>query len=411
MQSLTRNQIRLGIESFRSSKLRNFWTMSGIIIGVASVILVVGISEGVKHQISDQINRYGSNVITIQPSTVHVAGSSYYNIALLSGVNISGSLTSNDLQTVASTKGVKYAVPLSGMIAKVKGNTKATYQNGLVIGTNPNFLSAINQTMQYGQFLTDNDTLNNGVVIGYQTAIDLFDEDVPLGLPVTINGQQYTVRGVLNQFPATPLSNTAQFNKAVIITYANAQALTNGTITTYQILAKPKNTNQTDTIATNINNNLLNKHGGQSDFVVLNPSQAVAGNNAILDQITKLIFGLAAISLIVGGIGIMNVMLVSVSERMHEIGIRKAIGANNRQILNQFIIEATTLSVIGGIIGIILAFLIDGLLVLVTNLRPVISWQIVLISFFASIVVGIIFGTFPALKASSKDPIEALRLQ
>jgi putative ABC transport system permease protein len=306
------------------------------------------------------------------------------------------------------TKGVKEVAPLSGMTANVKGNL-SRYPNGLVIGTTPNFPSLLNQSMQYGTFLSNSDNQNNGVVLGNEAAIDLFNEDVPLGLSVYINGQQYYVRGVFDAFAATPLSSGAEFNKAVFIDYDNAESLTNNTITTYEILAKPSNPKQTTKVTKAIDSKLLSTHGGQSDFSVLDESQSAANSTAVLSLITRLIVGVAAISLVVGGIGIMNVMLVSVTERMHEIGIRKAIGATNRQILSQFMIEATMLSMIGGIIGVILAYFVDILLRIGTNLEPVIGWQIVVLAWLVSTAVGIVFGSFPALKAASKDPIDALR--
>ena len=142
---------------------------------------------------------------------------------------------------------------------------------------------------------------------------------------------------------------------------------------------------------------------------MLQQSQSVVGTNGVLELLTRLIAGVAAISLLVGGIGIMNVMLVSVAERTHEIGIRKAVGATNRQILSQFMIESSTLSFTGGVIGITLAYLIDLSLRLATNLQPLISWQIVVVASGVSLLVGIIFGSVPALKAARKDPIEALR--
>jgi putative ABC transport system permease protein len=408
MKSITKGQLKAGVDAVRLSKLRNFWTMLGIIIGVASVILVVAISEGVKQEINGHINHIGTDIITIQPDAVHASGSSLDSLSLLSGLSVSGTLSSADISRISNTKDVSQVAPLSAMTASVRGN-QSKYPSGLVVGTTPNFSSLLNQPMQYGSFLTSNDNQTNGVVLGNQAAIDLFNEDVPLGLPLTINGQQYVVRGVLDSFPATPLSSSAGFNKAVFIGYSNSENLTNNTITTYQILAKPDKPSETGAVTKDINNRLLSSHGGQADFSVLDQSDNLANSNAVLDLLTRLIVGVAAISLLVGGIGIMNVMLVSVTERMHEIGIRKALGATNRQILNQFMIEATMLSVIGGIIGIIVAYVVDIVLRTITNIEPVISWQIVGIAFLVSIVIGIVFGSFPALKAATKDPIDALR--
>ncbi len=410
MISLTKGQVKAGIDAVRRTKLRNFWTMLGIIIGVAAVITVVAISEGVKQQISGHINQTGNDVITVQPSDIKFNGSSYNSLALLSGLNVSGSLSNTDISRVSNSKGVGQIAPLSAMSADVKGN-QTSYKSGLVIGTYPDFADIVNNTMQYGSFLTTFDTQNNGVVLGNQAAIDLFNEDVPLGQQLIINGQAYTVKGILNPFPATPLSSSSAFNKAVFISYANSESLTNNTITTYEILVKPKNPSQTTDVTKAIYNNLLASHNGQANFSVLDQAQNLANTNEVLNLVTRLIIIVAGISLLVGGIGIMNVMLISVTERMHEIGIRKAVGATNRQILNQFMLESIMLSAVGGLIGVILAGVIDVVLRLVSNLQPVISVEVVLLAFLVSIVIGFVFGSIPALKAAKKDPIEALRAE
>jgi putative ABC transport system permease protein len=156
---------------------------------------------------------------------------------------------------------------------------------------------------------------------------------------------------------------------------------------------------------------LLKNHGGQEDFTVLKQDESLAVANTILNLITGLIAGIAAISLIVGGIGIMNIMLVSVIERTREIGIRKAIGATNRQILSQFMVESLVLSVVGAILGVLISIMVNYLIRIATTLTPVITLPIMVISVAVSIMVGLIFGITPALKAARKDPIEALRYE
>lgn len=410
MRSLTKGQIKAGIDAVRRTKLRNFWTMLGIIIGVASVISVVAISEGVKQQISGHISQTGNDVITVQPSTIKASGSSFNSLVLLSGLSVSGSLSNTDISRVANTPGVSQVAPLSAMSADVKGN-QSSFANGLVIGTYPDLPALVNNTMAYGSFLSDFDTQTNGVVLGNQAATDLFNEDVPLGQQLTINGQTYTVRGIFNPFPATPLSSSSAFNKAVFISYANSESLTNNSITTYEILAKPKDPSDTSSVTKAIYNNLLASHNGQADFNVYDQAQNLANSSAVLNLVTRLIIIVAAISLLVGGIGIMNVMLVSVTERMHEIGIRKAVGATNRQILNQFMLESIMLSAVGGLVGIILALFIDIALRVTSNLQPVISLEVVLLACAVSVAIGIVFGSVPALKAAKKDPIDALRAE
>jgi putative ABC transport system permease protein len=410
MRSITKGQIKAAFDAVKHTKIRSFWTMLGIIIGVTSVILVISISEGVKQQIDGQINQSGNDVITIQPASINVGGSSLPKLDLLSGLNITGSLSHSDIARVSNTKGVAEATPLSAMTAKIRGN-QSFYSSGLVIGTYPNFPNIIDNSVKDGGFLTSYSHNSNNVVLGDQAAADLFKESDPIGLPLLINGRTYNVIGIMHSFPATPLSSSSVFNKAIFISYANSESLTNNTITTYRILAKPKKSSQTAAVTKLIYHNLLIGHGGQADFTVLDQSQSLADNSNVLNLTTRLIIIVASISLLVGGIGIMNVMLVSVTERMHEIGIRKAIGATNSQILNQFLLESIMLSVVGGFIGIILAVFIDVILRLFSNLNPVINIEVVIIVCLVSALIGIVFGSIPALKAARKDPVDALRAE
>jgi putative ABC transport system permease protein len=177
----------------------------------------------------------------------------------------------------------------------------------------------------------------------------------------------------------------------------------------YSILAKPDKPDDSGAAISAINDKLLKSHGGEHDFAVLDQKGTLNSSSDVLSLITTMIAAIAAISLLVGGVGIMNIMLASVTERTHEIGVRKAVGATNRQILNQFVLEAGVLSLVGGVVGIIISVL--GVLGMrtYTDLKPVISWQAIAIASIASFVIGIVFGAAPAIKAARKDPIEALR--
>lgn len=407
MRSVTRGNIKTAITSVRGTKWRSFFTMLGIIIGIVSVVTVVSIGEGVKHQIKGQIDQLGRDLITIRPGKLN-GNSNQTGISLLSGLAINGSLSRSDIPTVQNTKNVGEAVPLSIVTGAPKGEN-GDYKNGLVIGTTPDLPDVLRQSMAYGGFFSLTDNGENVAVIGERAAQQLFNESVPLGRVFDFRGEQFVVRGVLNQFDAAPLSVEADFNNAIFIPDETAQQITNNNAPVYEILVRPTSTDQTASVVDSLHQNLLKSHGGQHDFTVLKQSESLAATDRILDLLTRMIAGVAAISLFVGGIGIMNIMLVSVTERMHEVGIRKAIGATNRQILNQFVIESTVLSVVGGIIGVIIAFAIDGFLRLFTDLRPIISWWVVLLAVGVSLAVGIIFGAIPALKAARKDPIDALR--
>lgn len=408
--SLTRGHFKAGLDSVRGSKLRSFWTMFGVIVGVASVITIISIGVGVNRQVTGQIHHLGNNLITVRPSQLHPGDKTDNSgVSLLADNNgFSGALRQSDISTVADVPGVAASAPLTIVTGKVTGEN-GNYDQGFVIGTSGDLSSLLNQSMAYGSFLSPDQEGSNTAVLGSQAAEALFNEDVPLGYSFTFHGQRFIVSGIFNSFNTTPLSQQTDFNKAIFIPNDVAESLTNNTAPTYEILAKATSDKKTAQVASAIQTALDQSRGGQSNLQVLRGDQNVTASQDILDLLTKLVAGVAAISLLVGGVGIMNVMLVSVSERTHEIGIRKAVGATNSQILSQFMVEASVLSVVGGLIGIALAFAIDGVLRLFTDLRPVINWQAVLLAFGVSLVVGILFGTIPALKAARRDPIEALR--
>lgn len=410
MKSITRGNLKTALASVKNSKWRSLMTMMGIIIGIVSVVTVVSIGEGVKQQVVAQINHLGKDLITIRPGQIvsRDSNGNISNVNLFAGYTSAGSLTDEDIQTVQQAPGVKRAVPLS-IVAGTMNYDKKDYPGVTVIGTSPDLPATLNQKVAYGDFFTSNDSNENGAIVGAKVAQDVFGQDVPLGQSFSFQGQTFVVRGVFDTFQTAPLSLEIDFNHAVFIPYQVAQDLTSKKALIYEILAQPKAANTADTTAAAINNGLKKAHGNQEDFTVLKQGESLSITSNILNLLTRLIAGIAAISLLVGGIGIMNVMLVSVTERMQEIGIRKAIGATSRQIMNQFLVEATVLSVIGGIIGVIISLIINGVLRIVTDLQPVISWQVVALAAGVSLAVGIVFGTAPALKAARKDPIEALR--
>lgn len=409
MKTLTRGHFKAGFDSVRSTKLRSFWTMMGVIIGVTSVITVVSIGEGIKQQITNQINHFGENIITIRPAQLRTAADSGSNgLNLIAGLNVSAPLGDKDVKAVKKTKGVESSAPLSVTAAKVKGNY-GLYNDGFVVGTSANLPGLIKQSLAYGTFFEEDDEDLNVAVLGQHAVDQMFDTDVPLGRSFTINGKEFIVRGIFSEFTPAPLSQQADFDKAIFIPFGSAKSVTNNTAPIYSILARPDKSEDSGKVAAQISSSLAKSHGSDNGFEVLTGDQNLSTSGTILDLLTRMVAGIAAISLLVGGIGIMNVMLVSVAERMHEIGIRKAVGATNRQIMNQFIVESSVLTLTGGIIGIIASLLINLGLRLTTDLKPVISWEIVVVATGVSLLIGIIFGTLPAVKAARKDPIEALR--
>jgi putative ABC transport system permease protein len=408
MISLRKGNLKLAAASLKASKMRSFLTMLGIVIGVSAVICVVCIGQGVKQQIAKQVSSYGPDIITIRPGT----GTNSSVSTLLSGGGISSVastlLTDKDLETVRTTPGVAYTVPLAVASGTAKGDQTVT--SPLVIATGPDFPKAINQKITLGGFF-DPDPNNQTVVLGQNIARELFDDSAPLGQSLTYRGQQFIVTGVFGSFASGPFSLSANFNDAIFLPYSTAQTLNGGGLAVYQILAKADAKQDVSTLAAAIDKRLTRSHGGAQQNTVLTPKDTATGADEVLHLLTLLIVGVAAIALLVGGVGIMNVMLVSVTERMHEIGIRKAIGATNRQIARQFMVEALMLSTTGAILGVVLSLVTVGLLRAYSSLQPVLVWQVFVLAPIAAIAVGVLFGTAPAMKAARKDPIEALRHQ
>lgn len=403
---MRQRNVRLAMHTLRNARGRSILTMFGIIVGVVAVVLTFAIGEGVKKQIAGQINQLDEGVVVIRPGhdENHIASGTF-----LDGLQTS-QLSSEDIQTVRQTAGVKRAVPLgvSGGFGEVNGQR---LPGSTIIATTEHLPQVLDRDILFGTFFTQGELSRNVVVIGQTVAEQLFQENVPVGRTLTIRGTDYIVRGVFDTFVTAPGSVGVDLNSAIFIPYAAAEATNSAPIPISQILVEvDKPQDQTTTVAA-LTQNLKQAHGGQQDFTVLDRQQELSTNNRLIELLTQMIVGLAGLSLLVGGIGIINIMLVSVTERTREIGIRKAVGATNRQIGNQFLVEATTLSVVGGIIGVICSVIAIFLISISTDLQPIypiIEMGIVLL---ITLAIGIVFGVAPAIKAARKEPIEALRYE
>lgn len=400
---------RMAISSLRMTKWRSILTMLGIIIGVSSVITVVSLGEGLKHQIVGQIDNLGSDVITVRSGKVLSQDSSGQTTGLnLLAFLSSSTLTTRDVSALGQLPDVSTVVPMDFVTNSVSSG-KNHMDNVYVIGTSPQMPDLLHTKLNYGGFFELDSTDENYAVIGPAIAQNLFKEYNPVGDSLIIDGQAFMVRGVLAP-TAGGLLSIAQtdFNSAVFIPFTPAQTLTAGHTNLLQILVKAKDKNSVDKAVAETTSSLKRLHG-QQDFSVLKQYELLHAASNAVNSASGIVSGIAAVSLLVGGIGIMDIMLVSVSERTREIGVRKALGASNRQILNQFLTEGLVLTIGGGLIGLVASLIINQLLRLYTNWQPIINWRIAILSIVISIIVGVVFSIAPALKAARKDPIEALR--
>ena len=409
MTLLTFRNIRMAVRSIKSTKTRSLLTMVGIIIGVASVITAVSLGEGVRRQVAGNLQTSGEDVISLRSGRlVNRDKDGKINSVNYGAIVGTDTLTDQDLQTLNKTPSVSTVVPLS-TISALMTNREGRQFDGPVIGTGTDFEKVSAQKIAFGSFFNKSQETRDVAVIGKSVAEQLFQENVPIGQVVVLRGHEFSVIGVFDSFTANSLSNGGDLNRAVFIPYQAARSVSGNTASIYQILIKPKVT--VEATIKDVQEAIKTNHGGQEDFAVLTQDETLQLAGKTLTSLTAFIAGIAAISLIVGGIGIMNIMFVSVTERTREIGVRKSLGATNRQIHNQFLTEAAIISVVGGIIGVLISLVADFCFRIFTSLTPAITWPIIGIAVLASTAVGIIFGTAPAIKAARKDPIESLRYE
>ncbi|MDZ7744169.1 MAG: ABC transporter permease [Candidatus Saccharibacteria bacterium] len=401
--------IKMALSSLRSSKWRSLLTVLGIIIGIVSVVTTVSIGEGVKQQAQQQISQRGEDIITVLPGTTVQRNAIGEITSLDPFVGQSSTVFSeSDYDAVANTPGVVLTVPF-GQVVGLAETKERSYPEARVIATTPGAPTVLSQPVEYGGFFSE-DSRDNTAIIGKTVAEQLFGENVPTGKSLEVRDREFIVRGVFSEFPgATPLLAGADYNNAIFIPYHVGQELMGGSMHIYQMLAMSEDSESTEQTAEAIKTSLTKQRSDQEDFTILRQEESLAITNELIHSITNLVTAIAAISLLVGGIGIMNIMLVSVSERTQEIGVRKAVGASNRQILGQFMTEAAVLGICGGLLGVVFSVLANFLLRIFTNLQPVITLEIVGVAVSVALFVGLFFGMAPALKAAHKDPIDALR--
>ncbi len=407
---LINDNAKMAWTAVKSARWRSLLTMLGIIIGVAAVITSVSLGEGLKRQVKQQVGSFGSDLITVRPGQTikRDANGKVISVDLLSALG-TGSLGEPDWSVVAQTPDVASSAPLSLLPSTLDVNGRQTAIT--VIATAAGLPDTLHQKLAYGSDWGDNEETKNIAVLGKNVAQTVFGDNAPIGQAFRLRGQNFLVRGVFEQFAPNPLLPTVDFNRVVFIPYGAAKNVLGTPPAIAQIVAKPRQPEQLDEVVSHLTINLLSAHGGQADFTVLKQAENTLPTNALVHAITQVVVGIAAVSVILGGVGIMNVMLVAVTERTREIGIRKAIGATNRQILSQFMVEAAVISLGGAALGVMLAFLAEVVIRLLTALEPVIPFWIVMVSVGISVGVGLLFGTVPALQAARKDPIEALRYE
>ena len=399
--------LKMAALSLIANKLRTMLTMLGIIIGVAAVIAMVSVGMGVRQNVVDSISRLGSNLLVVMPGSSNRGG-----IRGAAGSVIT--LTYEDAEAIKKRiKNVEYVSPtVSGSYQIVYGHEN---WNSSVQGVVPEYVSIQSLTLKSGLFFTEHDVdvRSRVAVIGTTVATNLFGEVNPVGKKIRIGSSPYTVIGLIASKGSSSMGQDQ--DDIVLIPLTTAQERLIGITYVRSINVQVSDADKMDQVQSQIETLLRQRHrlaaDAEDDFNVRNLTSLMETMSETTTMLTLLLGSIAGISLIVGGIGIMNILIASVVERTREIGIRKAIGATYNSIMLQFLIESTMISVTGGVIGIGVGIGLSMAISKFGSFKTVISPESIIVAFGFSLAIGIIFGMLPARRAARLDPIDALRYE
>jgi putative ABC transport system permease protein len=392
----------LALSRLRTGKVRTALTMLGIIIGVASVVALVSVAQGATKGISDRLQSLGTNLLTVSPGFTQTG-------ATRGSIGSATTLTLDDASALAGLDGVQAIAPQLTTNQLVLAGTKN--ETARIIGTTPGYLEVFAYQMWTGTFLNQASVDHNlrVAVIGSTTADNLGLTDTAVGSTIYIGGLPFELVGIMQ-----PKGGTANADDQVMIPLSTTHELFVGSNSVSSIGLSATSQDAIATVSSGITYTLEQRHGitnGVDDFTITTQAQLLGTVSSVSDVLTLLLAGIASISLFVGGIGIMNIMLVSVRERTREIGIRKAIGARGRDILAQFLVEALVLSLAGGVIGIGFGVVASFAIGTYAGWGFLFNPLTVVISVVFSLMVGVVFGVWPASQAARLDPVVALRYE
>lgn len=406
MRLLVVDHFKTAWHSLKTTKTRTLLTTLGVAIGVASITTILALSGGVAQIVSRQVEGLEGNIAVIRPGTPTKQTTDFIK-PTTDHTYIASTLTEKDYDDILQISGVEAAAPLMivpGSIAT--DSTKA--ERGTILATTPSLATIAGLKIRDGQFI-DSVTNKDTAVIGSQLSIDLFGTEQSIGQTFKVRGETFTIIGVLKNTDDPVNFNNIDFNQAAIVSLESGKSFHQGIAQIHQIDIKAATAETLPGVMQTVKDQLVKNHMGEEDFSILAGEAIARPTSEFFSGLAGVMTAIASIALVVGGIGIMNIMLVSVAERTREIGLRKSVGASNSHIVWQFLIESLIISVLGGVIGYAVGYVIALVAGSALGFGPALTWQIAVISLGVAVMVGIVFGLYPAIRAARKDPIESLR--
>lgn len=406
MAILVRDHIKLATTSLRHNRTRTFLTSLGIAVGVTAIVLIFALADNVNNLVGDQFSHNASSLVIVRPSGDNDSPSTLLD-SLTADNNkyIKSNLSFEDIDALGELKSVAKIAPISISRTSVEILEESS-DTISVVATTPDIKDIASLPIKTGDFF-DDEHQENSAVVGYSAALELFGTENAVAKTFVYNDERFIVVGVLEETPSQVSFNNINFDSSLIVNIDYTKTFDSPQI--QQINLKAKSSDQTTALAKQAEKVLSTRRNGAKSFSVLTGDKVTNSSSTIISTISIMLSTVAIISLVIGGIGVMNIMLVSVSERTREIGIRKAVGATSHNILMQFLFESLILSIFGGVLGFIFGYAIIGILSLFTPIKLVISLAVVIAVSATTVITGLLFGIYPALKASCKDPITSLK--
>jgi putative ABC transport system permease protein len=406
MALLFSDHYRTARQSLDRARMRTFLTMLGVAIGVASITAILALSGGVNKVIGRQVADLGGRIAVVRPQTSKPSLADLSNPSPSNAYSTSP-LNERDIETITHLPGVDAVAPLMTLSGSVRTKL-ATPVEASIVATTPALLDIGGISTAEGQFI-DSVTTQNTAVIGTQLSIDLFGTEESIGQTLLIRGQPFTVIGTLKRENRPINYNNIDFDHAAVISLESGKLFNSGVAQIQQIDVKATPGTPMSSFGHAIDSAIRKNHDNQKDVDVFTGREIAKPTSNLFRFVSVVMTAVAGISLVVGGIGIMNIMLVGVSERTREIGLRKAVGASNMTIVSQFLIEALIISMLGGLLGFIGGYLVAFIVSLMIPYDPTISWHVIAWALGLSVGIGVLFGLYPAIRAARKNPIESLR--